>query len=198
MSVSPGPGAEAPIGEVTVAATTRFQAVSHEVFEPPRFGSFVRVGRNGGAVYGVVAHVQTASFDAQRRPVAFGMPWDELVREQPQLVELLQTGFDTAVIGFGDERGLHHYLPPYPPRVHDAVFACDPTEVAALTDSMEFVRTLASLDQKQTHELVAAAIREASLARGRDESFLAQAARAVSDLFKDDYDVAMAIVRRLA
>lgn len=187
-----------PIGEVTRSSTTHFEAVCHEVFEPPRFGSFVKVGEGKNIVYGVIANVQTASFDSQRRPVAFGLPWEQLVREQPQLVELLQTAFDVAIVGHSDPVGLHHYLPPRPPRVHDAVESCDPTEVAALTDSLEFVRTLRLIEGGATHDVIAAAIREASLARGRDPTFLADASRAVADLFKDDYDTAMAIVRRLS
>lgn len=185
------------IGEVVQASTTRFRAVAREVFEPPRFGSFVKVSSARGPIYGVVGNVETASFDSQRRAIAFGMPWEQLLREQPQLVELLQTEFDTAVIGYGEDGTLRHYLPPYPPRIHEFVAACDPTEVAALTDSLEFVRTLAGLTEGPVHELVAAAIREASLARGRDEAFLAEAARAVAELFKEDYETAMSIVRRL-
>jgi len=186
------------IGEVIQASTTRFRAIAAHVFAPPRFGSFVKVASGDGHVYGVVAAVETASFDSARRAMAFGMPWDQLLREQPQLAELIQTEFDAVVIGYGAGESLHHYLPPYPPRLHDAVAPCTPTEVAALTDSLEFVRTLAGLKEAPTHELVSAAIREASSARGRDEAFVAEAARAVADLFKDDYDLAMAIVRRLA
>ena len=186
------------IGEVVGASTTRFRAVASKVFEPPRFGSFVKVSSSGGLVYGVVSNVETASFDSTRRAMAFGMPWEQLVREQPQIVELLQTEFDTVVIGYGDEDSLHHYLPPYPPRLHDFVSRCPPTEVAALTDSLEFVRTLASLRDGPVHELVAAAIREASIARGRDAIFVNEAARAVAELFKDDYELAMSIVRRLS
>jgi hypothetical protein len=185
------------IGEVVAASTTRFRAVAKQVFEPPRFGSFVKVSSTQGLVYGVVAGVETASFDSARRAMAFGMPWDQLIREQPQLMELIQTEFDAAVIGYGEGGSLHHYLPPYPPRLHDFVIACTPTEVAALTDSLEFVRTLAALRDGPVHELVAAAIREASIARGRDETFVAEAARAVAELFKDEYDLAMSIVRRL-
>lgn len=186
------------IGEVVAASTTSFTAVCAEVFGPPRFGSFVKVAAGEATVYGVVASVETGSLDAGRRPVAFGMRWEQLLREQPQLVELLQTTFEVAAVGFGDSSGLHLYLSPQPPRVHEAVFDAEPTEVAALTDSLEFVRSLAGLDRVPVHELVAAAIREASLARGRDEAFLAEAARAVAELFKDDYDRAMAIVRRLS
>ena len=185
------------IGEVVQSSTTRFRAVAKQVFEPPRFGSFVKVSANDGIVYGVVAAVETASFDSARRAMAFGMPWDQLLREQPQLIELIQTEFDAAVIGYGEGGSLHHYLPPYPPRLHDFVSACSPTEVAALTDSLEFVRTLAALRDGPVHELIAAAIREASLARGRDELFVAEAARAVAELFKDEYDLAMSIVRRI-
>ena len=186
------------IGEVIQASTTRFRAIATAVFEPPRFGSFVKVASTGGQTYGVVASVETASFDSSRRAMAFGMPWDQLLREQPQLVELIQTEFDAVIVGYGAGESLHHYLPPYPPRLHDFVSPCTPTEVAALTDSLEFVRTLASIREVPTHELVSAAIREASIARGRDEAFVAEAARAVADLFKDDYELAMSIVRRIA
>ena len=186
------------IGEVIQASTTRFRAIATKVFEPPRFGSFVKVSSTVGTVYGVVASVETASFDSARRAMAFGMPWEQLLREQPQLMELIQTEFETAVIGYGEDGSLHHYLPPYPPRLHDFARPCEPTEVAALTDSLEFVRTLAALRDAPVHELVAAAIREASLSRGRDDAFVADAARAVAELFKDDYDVAMSIVRRLS
>lgn len=189
---------EQPLGEVTMSRTRSFEAVAHEVFQPPRFGSFVRVGRNGSALYGVVSNVKTEPFGDNRRVIAFRKTWDELIKEQPQITELLDTTFDIATVGFSDDRGLHHYLPPFPPRVHETVYAADPTEVAALTDSLEFVRTLAALDAPSTHELVAAAIREAALARGRDQAFLTEASRVVADLFKDDYDTAMAIVRRLS
>ena len=185
------------IGEVSQASTTRFRAIASKVFEPPRFGSFVKVASTGGLIYGVVASVETASFDSARRAMAFGMPWEQLLREQPQLMELIQTEFDTVVIGYGEGDTLHHFLPPYPPRLHDFVSTCTPTEVAAITDSMEFVRTLAGARDGSVHELVSAAIREASIARGRDETFVSEAARAVAELFKDDYDLAMSIVRRL-
>jgi hypothetical protein len=186
------------IGEVVESSTTRFRAVAHQVFEPPRFGSFVKVSSAAGLVYGVVGDVETTSFDSAHRPMAFGLPWEQLVREQPQIVELLQTEFDTVVIGYGEGGSLHHYLPPYPPRLHDFVSSCTPTEVAALTDSLEFIRTLAGMRDGAVHELLAASVREACLARGRDEAFLASAARAVAELFKDDYDLAMAVVRRLS
>ena len=185
------------IGEVVQASTTRFRAIASKVFSPPRFGSFVKVTSADGQTYGVVAGVETASFDSARRAMAFGMPWEELIREQPQLMELIQTEFDAVVIGYGAGGSLHHFLPPYPPRLHDFVSPCTPTEVAALTDSLEFVRTIAAMRDAPVHELVSAAIREASLARGRDDTFLSEAARAVAELFKDDYDLAMSIVRRL-
>lgn len=184
------------IGEVTAASTTKFSAVSREVFFAPRFGSLVKVA-GPVTIYGVVGFVETASFDSQRRPVAFGLPWEQLAREQPQLVELLQTTFQVVVVAFSDPDGLHHWLPPHPPRVHDSVESCEPTEVAAVTDSGEFIRSLNGLEDVPVHEVVAAAIREAAVARGRDEAFVAEAARVAADVFKNDYETATAVVRRL-
>ncbi|MEL6765367.1 MAG: hypothetical protein AAFO87_17295, partial [Cyanobacteria bacterium J06607_6] len=54
-------------------------------------------------------------------------------------------------VGFkpaGNE-AVYQHLPPRPPQVHQAVYHCEPAEVVAFTEQLDFLRTLMDI-QKQT------------------------------------------------
>ena len=185
------------IGEIVEASTTRFRAVAPDTFAPPAFGSFVRTSSDERTTYAVVAHVEHASLDPSRRAIPLGRTWDELRSEQPQVLELLTTEFEGVCVAFAaDGEDPVAYLPPVPPRVHDFVFACERDEIVVLTEDLGFVRTVAACGSPVTVELVAAAIREAADARDED-GFLLRAGREVADLYRQDYEQASAILRRL-
>jgi hypothetical protein len=144
-----------------------------------------------------VSHVQHASVDPSRRAVPLGRSWDELEREQPQVLDLLTTEFQAFSIAFAEDGGpIRHYLPPVPPRVHDFVTACEPAEVVELTEDLSFVRTLAACGPPVAAELVAAAVRDAAAHREDRRAFLVRAGREVADLYRQDYEQASAVIRR--
>ncbi|HVE90910.1 MAG TPA: hypothetical protein VNE62_01225 [Actinomycetota bacterium] len=186
------------VGEIVEASTTRFRAVAPEAFVPPAFGSFVKAVSGARTVFAVVAHVEHASLDPSRRAIPLGRTWEELRREQPQVIDLLQTEFDALCVAFRDGDGpVAPYLPPVPPRVHDFVAVCESAEIRALTSDLSFVRTLGSSGLGVAGELVAAAIRAAADARDDRRSFLLRAGREVADLYRQDYEQACSILRRL-
>lgn len=186
------------LGEIVEASTTRLHAVAPQTFASPAFGSFVRCSDGERTVYGVVSHVEHSSIDPSRRAIPLGRTWDELRREQPQVMELLTTEFDAICVAWSvDDHAIRAYLPPSPPRVHDFVFACDEIEVAALTEDLSFIRTLAATGLPTVAELVAASIRAAADTRSDRRAFLVRAGREVADLFRQDYEQASAIIRRL-
>lgn len=186
------------IGEIVEASTTRFRAVAVEAFAPPAFGAFVRTASEGRTTYGVVCYVEHTSVDPTRRAVPLGRTWDELRREQPQVLELLTTEFDAISAAFAEDGGsVRPYLPPVPPRVHDFVGPCEAGEVRALTEDLSFVRTLGSSGLAVAPELVAAAIRGAAASREDEGAFLLRAGREVADLYRADYERACSILRRL-
>src|SRR5690242_8929873 len=122
------------IGEVITSSTTHLVAQALRAPEEnltmpkaPPFGSFVRVALEEGAqeIYGVVYHVETTSIDAAHRPVALNLSRQELREQQPQIFELLRTDFSVVVTGFREGGRYHQYLPPFPPQVHDFVYACE-------------------------------------------------------------------------
>ncbi len=192
----PTPGAA--VGEIVEASTTRIRAVAQEAFLPPAFGAFVRTVSDWRTTYGVVSHVEHASLDPSRRAIPLGRTWEELRREQPQVLELLTTEFDALCVAFSDDdHTINAYLPPVPPRVHDFVTVCSAPEIRVLTDDLTFIRTLGGSGLPVAAELVAAAIREAARVRDHHEGFLLRAGREVADLYRQDYEQACAILRRL-
>jgi hypothetical protein len=194
------------IGEVIASATTFFTAqalrdpdAGLNMPKAPPFGSFVRahLEDEGIDVFGVVYHAETTSFDATHRPMALNLSRQELREQQPQIFELLRTDFSLVITGFRDEGRIHHYLPPCPPQVHDFVYACTVTEVAAITDSMDFLRTLITFSQAPSEELAASVIRTAYRLRGEDRTFLLAAGRTLANLLRNDYDRLGAVMQRL-
>ncbi|MEX2394211.1 MAG: hypothetical protein WD826_07005 [Actinomycetota bacterium] len=194
-------------GEIVEASTTRLRAVAPRAFEAPAFGSFVRTSDNARIVYGVVSHVEHASIDPSRRAIPLGRTWDELRREQPQVLELLTTEFEAICVAFAEPAGwseatpsearIHAYLPPIPPRIHDFVEPCAPDEINALTDDLSFIRTLGATGLPVVGELIAAAIRSAAVHRADTEGFRVRAGREVADLFRQDHELMLSIIRRI-
>lgn len=186
------------LGEIVEASTTVWRAVAPRTFEAPAFGSFVKTSDGSRTTYGVVSHVQHASIDPSRKAIPLGRSWDELEREQPQVRELLTTEFDAICVAFAEDRDvIHAFLPPLPPRVHDFVEVCSPDEIVELTDDLGFIRTLGATGLPVVGELIAAAIRVASAHRSDQRAFLVGAGREVADLFRQDYEQASAIIRRI-
>jgi hypothetical protein len=186
------------LGEIVEASTTVWRAVAPRTFEAPAFGSFVKTSDGSRTTYGVVSHVQHASIDPSRKAIPLGRSWEELEREQPQVRELLTTEFDAICVAFAEEGSdVFAYLPPNPPRVHDFVEACDPAEIVELTDDLTFVRTLGATGLPVVAELIAAAIRVAAHHRDDRHKFLVRAGREVADLFRQDYELASSIIRRI-
>ncbi len=194
------------LGEIVEASTTVWRAVAPRTFEAPPFGSFVKTSDGSRTTYGVVSHVQHASIDPSRKAIPLGRTWDELRREQPQVLELLTTEFDAICVAFAEAgsseasppvSAICAYLPPLPPRVHDFVEACEPAEIVELTKDLSFVRTLGACGLPVVGELIAASIRLAAAHREDQHAFLVRAGREVADLFRQDYEQASSIIRRI-
>jgi hypothetical protein len=185
------------LGEIVEASTTRLRAVAPQTFAAPAFGSFVKTSDQKRTTFGVVAHVEHASIDPSRRAIPLGRSWDELEREQPQVLELLTTEFEAICVAFAElDEPVRAYLPPSPPRVHDFVHACEPAEIIELTEDLTFIRTLGACGLPVAAELVAAAIRGAADHRADKRAFLVRAGREVADLYRQDYEQASSIIRR--
>lgn len=194
------------IAEVIETATTEFLA---QCLEPedlsfpvmPAFGSWVRSldEESGNHVYAVVYHATTSPIDSVHRARALGLSLQDLREQQPQIFAMLKTEFRAAIVGFrpsdngvnGTPRlsnNIYQHLPPRPPQIHQAVYACDPEEVLHFSEKLDFLRTLLQVNGAPVDALTAAAIREIYQLRQADRTWLVNAGRTLSVLLKDDYD----------
>lgn len=152
----------------------------------------------GPAIFAVVYNASTTSTESGKQPRAYWKAEDELAREQPQLAEwLLMTKFQAAIIGYAQGNIIRQYLPPLPPKIHTHAFDCSAEEIARITDRLDFLRTLVGFRNAPCDEMVAACIREASIARGGDMRFVVNAGKELASLLRDDYERLHAIVRRI-
>jgi len=165
----------------------------------PRFGSFVRVtcGNEDLNIIAVVNNVITSSMDSIHRPSAFGLSKEQLRLEQPQIFALLRTDIYASIIGYIQSGRRFQHLPPHPPDVHDFVFAATVDEIVTITDDFDFLRLLEGTSNGLVDELMAACVREAYVARGKDQNFLLKAGQAFSQLFRSDYERLVSILKKI-
>ncbi|CBN58254.1 MULTISPECIES: HAS-barrel domain-containing protein [Kamptonema] len=203
------------IGEVIETATTEFVAQCLEPddlnFPPmPPFGCWVKAvdEESRNQIYGVIYHATTCPIDTVHRARALGLSLQDLREQQPQIFAMLKTEFRAAIVGFqGPEERyngsvpkpgtIYQYIPPRPPQIHQAVYSCEPDEVIAFSEQLDFLRTLLEVSNAPVDALAAAAIREIYQLRKRDRAWLVQAGRSLSLVLKDDYDRLRVILSQL-
>lgn len=192
------------LAEVISASITSLTAeAGNSVTVKPRFGSFIRVDspENALSLFAVVYDVITGPPDNVHKPSALGLSREQLREEQPHIFSLLKTQIHAQIVGFREEgKGeniIYQYLPPQPPEVHDFVYAAGVEETIALTEDFEFLRLLTQVNAPPADELIAAAIREAARARSQSERYLVEAGRAITQLFRSDYEHMLAVVRKI-
>jgi hypothetical protein len=194
------------IAEAIETSTTEFLA---QCLEPedlsfpamPPFGSWIKSmdEESGNKVFAVVTHVTTSPIDSVHRARALGLSLAELREQQPQIFAMLTTEFRAAIVGFetpppsvnGSRPGrgkMYQYLPPRPPQIHQAVYRCEPSEVIAFSEELDFLRILLQVKGVPVEALAAAAIREIYRLRNGDRAWLVKTGRTLSILLKDDYD----------
>lgn len=192
------------LAEVIETATTDFLA---QCLEPedlsfpvmPAFGSWVKAvdEDSGNQVYGVVCYATTSPIDSIHRARALGLSLQELREQQPQIFAMLKTEFKAAIVGFQTAETVYQHLPPRPPQIHQAVYACGPEEILDFTQTLDFFRTLLQVPGTPVDALLAATIREIYQLRQLDRVWLVQAGRSLSLLLKEDYDRLQAILSQI-
>jgi hypothetical protein len=184
------------VGEVIQSSTRGFVARSQNVGESPSFGYFVKT-EGEPVVYGLVYEILTESEEQGRRPKAYGMPIEELRREQPQIFELLKTEFHVLTIAYSEKGKVRFSLPPLPPPIHSFVYECSKGEMEKLTSQDFFLRTIISSTNVPVDDLIIAALRYAQDSREFDKSYIVRMGKSLARIFKDDYERLSSVLRRV-
>jgi hypothetical protein len=184
------------LAEVVATSTTEFLA---QCLDPdnldfplmPAFGSWVKSQQEANSeviAYGVVYHATTAPIDSVHRAVALGLSLQELREQQPQIFAMLRSEIKVVLLGFSSVGNIYQHLPSQPPQIHQAVYACEDSEIENFTEELKFIRTLVQMANAPVDELIAAVLRNVYQVRKCDRNWLVQAGRKLSILLKDDYD----------
>jgi hypothetical protein len=175
------------IAEVIEASTAEFTAQCYELYELPPLGSLVKTGD----IYGIVGHAETAGLEPGRKPIARGKEEtseEGVYQSSPQLLKLLRSEFTAAVSGYEDGDKIRQHLPPQPARIHGFVYLCQPDEVKNFSQSFGFLNILINTAlPTSTEELIAAALRQMSLAHEDSRAFLVAGGKELANLLSNDF-----------
>ena len=188
---------ETRIAEVISASTAQFAAQCYELYGLPPLGALVRTGD----IFGIVCFAETAGMEPGRRPIARGKEAASeaaVYESSPQLLKLLRSDFTASVVGFQDGDKTFQYLHPWPARIHGFVYLCQPDEVKEFSRSFDFLNILlgASLPLPP-EEIIAASLRQLSLAQDDPRAFLVAAGKELANLLSNDFLRLKTILGRL-
>lgn len=193
------------IAEVVSAQIRSFKAQVLDNQEIPRFGAWVEVPQaTGGRILGLVYQVTHESIEPNRQVEAYGKPREVLLREMPQIFELIRTYFEVTVLAYEDVAGrIRQTLPPHPAELHAFVSLVSEQRIRGLDAPYDFLRALVAGREANlpTDDLLVAVLGNmAQAAQGKTEAKakLLGAGRALSRLMGDDHERLQSILRRVA
>ncbi len=183
-------------GEVIYTSTTEIIGQCRQNCRPPDFGSFIRVGKEAPCI-GVVYNAETTSIDPNRRPMALGLPEDQLPQAYPQLASLLRSQFHALLVGLMDKDGFQYCLPRTPPTLHAQVNECLDDEIRTVSQDLGFLRLIYASGKSSTEDLLLSVSRCMIEAQGWKREEAIRIGKAVSEIYRDDYDTLKRIINRL-
>jgi len=109
---------EKSFAEVIQSSLSGFMAQSWEWNTHPAFGSLLLVQTKKRTLFGLVHQIETGSLEANRYPFAYQKTHEELMAEQPQIFEFLQTNFSCIIAGYQEKGSIKYLLAPEPAPIH--------------------------------------------------------------------------------
>lgn len=185
-----------PIGEIILTSTTEITGQCRREGPSFPYGSFIAAGREVRCI-GVVYNVETTSIDPNRRPIALEKAEDEIARYYPQLQNLLRNQFQALLIGSIQKGAFRFGLPATPPGLHAQVTACTEEEIRAIGHQPGFLRILLDSGKSPTEELILGCCQHLLESLGWRSEHAERIGKALSDLYRDDYDTLRRIINRL-
>jgi hypothetical protein len=191
-----------PVGEVVESSTPQFTVACYGLYQAPDFGALVKATTRGRNVwvYGVIYDVMTGSEPPGAVVTVRGradLRNEDIYQAYPDLSEIMRTRFAALTVGFSDGDAVRQFLPPQPPALHYAVYACDEAEVCSFTERLDYLRTILVNRQIPSDDLAAASVRQAYACRQNDPLFRERAGRQLALLLKEEYDRLRAVLARL-
>jgi hypothetical protein len=166
----------------------------------PTFGSLCRAPAQGGRshVVGLIYEIGVEDDDLARQLAVSDVPQEE-VRLDQQFVRPIPIEILALSVGYHAGDRYVYDLPPQPPNTLADIHGLTPAEIRSFTQSLDFLRLVLAAPQLPTDSLLAAALRQAALARPESErrAFLVGAGRECARLLSGDLGRLNNLVRSL-
>lgn len=165
----------------------------------PEFGSLVITTSNQIKMYGIVCNIQTGSSDPVRKPIAYQKTEEELLRDQPQIFEFLQTKFNCIAVGYEQNDSIFYHIPSQPAKIHSFIYKADSNEYKAFFSNNQFLNILFNQQSQilNIDELLLAIIKNLQEKKCLDKSNLHDFIETFSILSKNDYQKLKIFLHRM-
>lgn len=114
--------------EIIESSLHTWKAQSWKWSHFPQSGSLVTLHDKDITVFGIVYQINTGSSDPARTPFPYQKTEEELLQEQPQIFEFLQTTFDCLTVGYKENNSITYQCALQPPKIHSFVNYATPEE----------------------------------------------------------------------
>ena len=184
------------IGEIIITSTSEITGQCRRGTPPFTYGSLISAGKTDRCM-GVVFNVETTSVDPTRRATAFDMEEEQIRQRHPQLKMLLRNQFQALLIGSMHKNKFLYGLPATPPGLHAQIVPCSEDEIREIGANLGFLRLLYDSGKSSSEELILGCCRNLLDALGWRDEHAVRIGKALSDLYRDDYDALRRTINRL-
>lgn len=165
----------------------------------PRFGSLITIPQQDMILFGIVHSIKTGSSDPIRTPMPYQKTEEELLRDQPQIFEFLQTTFNCIMVGYKHNNRMFYHLPGHPPKIHAFIGLASNEQYEQFFASDQFLHMLFNLASQISNfdELLIAIIKIISEKKCLNKNRLTDFIETFSMLSKNDYQRLKVFLSRL-
>lgn len=155
----------------------------------PEFGSLVITTSNNIKMYGIICNIQTGSSDPIRKPIPYQKTEAELLRDQPQIFQFLQTRFNCIAVGYQETDTIFYHIPNQPTQIHTFIEHANNAEYQAFFSNNQFLNILFNQQSQITNfdELLLAIIKNLHEKKCLNKQNLYDFIETLSILYKNDY-----------
>ncbi len=164
----------------------------------PQFGSLVATKHDNFDIFGIVHTITTGSSDPIRTITAYQKTEEELLRDQPQIFEFLQTNFTCTTVGYQEKNKLFYHLPDKPPKIHAFVSNATTEQYQHFFSSDQFLHLLfnAPTQTMNLDELLLALLKQLHAKKILDKPKFYDFIETFSMLYKHDYQKLKIFLKR--
>jgi hypothetical protein len=193
------------IGRSQRSSTTGFVfGCSVPAPEVPLFGSFVRAAIQQqqadaiGLIYNIV--VEDDQFVRPMISADDKMDEDEYETYLQDQRRNRQVPIEVSVltVGYRNDSGYNHALPPQPPMLLDKIYYCDDDEIRSFTERFDFLQLILDSVDAPSDQLIAASLLKAASVHSDRDRFLKAAGRELAKLMSRDIARLQKLLKRIA